>query len=663
MGGNPLRFGKSEWSSWERGIEREWLLTNGIGGFASSTITGGNSRRYHGLLVAALNPPVERHLILSQLHETLVTGGSEYTLHSFSTGGYVSRGFLHQQSFELDPLPVFTYSIGDVAVEKTVSLVYGENTAVIMYRLRTGTDGAVMKIAPLVNFRDYHGDSSRHWMVMRQKAGSDHTEINPYDLGLDIFIGCPGSRYEAADDCWFEGMYYDVEQERGLRAYEDHYIPGFFHVEAGPASDVSFFVVCMVLDRKAGAEGAKYMDSSFGKLAVEAEKARITGLTEGCRDDFQRMLTRSADHFIVYRRSTDTKTILAGYPWFTDWGRDTMISLSGLTLATGRYSDAAEILSAFSRYIKYGLVPNMFPDVGEEPGYNTVDAALWYFEAVYRYVEASGDMELVRSKLYGAMLQIFEAYRDGTLHEIHMEDDGLISAGNAGTQLTWMDARIDDTVFTPRHGKAVEINALWYNALKILELISSRLGREADEFGSLADKVRDSFAAVFWNEKEKCLYDVVNDGHKDDSIRPNQIFAVGLSFPVIEGSMARCVVEKVWKELYTAYGLRSLSQKSQAYKGRCTGDRYARDSAYHQGTVWTWPIGYFISAFSKTLGKEPAYADMPREFLKPFMDHMHHACLGSISEIFDGDEPLTPRGCCAQAWSVAEVLRAYMEVL
>jgi predicted glycogen debranching enzyme len=278
-------------------------------------------------------------------------------------------------------------------------------------------------------------------------------------------------------------------------------------------------------------------------------------------------------------------------------------------------------------------------------------------------VEASGDMELVRSKLYGAMLQIFEAYRDGTLHEIHMEDDGLISAGNAGTQLTWMDARIDDTVFTPRHGKAVEINALWYNALKILELISSRLGREADEFGSLADKVRDSFAAVFWNEKEKCLYDVVNDGHKDDSIRPNQIFAVGLSFPVIEGSMARCVVEKVWKELYTAYGLRSLSQKSQAYKGRCTGDRYARDSAYHQGTVWTWPIGYFISAFSKTLGKEPAYADMPREFLKPFMDHMHHACLGSISEIFDGDEPLTPRGCCAQAWSVAEVLRAYMEVL
>ncbi len=673
-----MRFGKSEWSSWERGIEREWLLTNGIGGFASSTIIGGNARRYHGLLIASLNPPVERHLILSQLHETLVTDGSEYPLHSFSTGGYVNCGYLNQQSFELDPLPTFTYNIGDVIIEKTVSLVYGENTAVIMYRMRTGTDGAVMKIAPLVNFRDYHGDSSRFVMDMRQEAGCDYTMINPYELGLDIFIGCPGSRYEAAYNCWFEGMYYNVEQERGLRAYEDHYIPGVFNIEAGPAADVSFFVVCTVLDRKlsapvkAGEDGAagesyaarirRYMDHSYGRLAVEAEKARISKLTEGCGDEFRRMLTRSADHFIVHRRSTNSKTILAGYPWFTDWGRDTMISLSGLTLVTGRYQDAADILCAFSRYIKYGLVPNMFPDVGEEPGYNTVDAALWFFDAVYRYAEAAGDMELVRSHLYEPMIQIYEAYRKGTLHDIHMEDDCLISAGNAGTQLTWMDARVEDVVFTPRHGKAVEINALWYNALRILEQISSRLGYDAAEYTDLADRVRNSFERVFWNEEGKCLYDVVNNDQKDDSVRPNQIFAVGLSFPVVGGQMARCVVEKVWKELYTAYGLRSLSRKSPGYKGHCTGDRYARDSAYHQGTVWAWPIGHFITAFSRTFGKEPGYADLPRKLLEPFRDHLYHACLGSISEIFDGDEPLTPRGCCAQAWSVAEVLRAYVEV-
>ncbi len=687
-----MRFGKSEWSSWERGIEREWLLTNGIGGFASSTITGGNSRRYHGLLVAALNPPVERHLILSQLHETLLINGNEYALHSFSTGGYVNKGFLNQQSFEQDPLPSYTYNIGDVRVEKTVALVYGENTAVIMYRLRTGRSRIRMKISPLVNFRDYHGDSSRYHMNMQQKSGSDHTFIKPYELGLDILIGCPGSKYEEAYDCWFEGMYYDVEQDRGLRAYEDHYIPGTFNIEAGPDSDTGFFVVCTILDRKSANEGAattrevkagpaskeevdlaggdsykmliaRYMDHSYGKFAIEAEKVRINKLTEGCRDEFHRLLTRSADHFIVYRRSTRSRTILAGYPWFTDWGRDSMISLSGLTLATGRYEDAADILSTFSKYIKHGLVPNMFPDEGGEPGYNTVDAALWYFEAVYRYVEKTGDIELVRSGLYDSMLQIYEAYRKGTLHDIHMEDDFLISAGNADTQLTWMDAKAGNTVFTPRQGKAVEINALWFNALKILELISARLGREADEYGILADKVKSSFVKAFWNEDGKYLYDVVNEGQKDDSVRPNQIFAVGLSFPVIDGRMAEYVVEKVWRELYTAYGLRSLSQRSEGYKGRCTGDRYERDSAYHQGTVWTWPVGYFITAFSRTFGKKTGYADMAKAFLRPFRDHLYHACLGSISEIFDGDEPLTPRGCCAQAWSVAEVLRAYVEVL
>ncbi len=672
--GGSVRFGKSEWSSWDRGIEREWLLTNGIGGSASSTIIGGNSRRYHGLLIAALEPPVKRHLILSQLHETISISGREYALQSFSTGSYIRKGFLNQQSFELDPLPQFTYSIGDVLVEKTVSMVYGENTVVVMYRLRTGTEALTMKIAPLVNFRDYHGDSSRYHMRFSQKACGDHTLIKPYELGLDILIGCPGGKYEAANDCWFEGMYYAVEQERGLQAYEDHYIPGEFCFEAGPERDVSFFIVCTVIGsiQENQANGtdydryselcAKYLQYSYGKSSIEAEKLRLQKLTEGCRNEFHRSLTISADQFIAYRRSTGSKTILAGYPWFTDWGRDAMISLSGLTLSTGRYKDAADILSTFSEYIKYGLIPNMFPDRGGDPGYNTVDAALWYFDAVYRYVQKTGDIELVRDRLYASMLQIFNAYRNGTLHDIHMDDDFLISAGNKDTQLTWMDAKTGDTVFTPRHGKAVEINALWYNALKIMEEISFKLGYDAQEYGTLANNVKKSFARVFWYEDEKYLYDVVNESYKDDSVRPNQIFAAGLTYPVIDGTMARCVVEKVWRELYTAYGLRSLSPHSNSYKGQCTGDRYTRDSAYHQGTVWTWPIGHFITAFSRTFGKVPEYADMPTLFLKPFEDHLCHACLGSISEIFDGDEPLFPRGCCAQAWSVAEVLRAYSEI-
>ena len=663
-----MRFGKSEWCSWDRGIEREWLLTNGIGGFASSTIIGGNARRYHGLLVASLNPPVERHLILSQLHEMISISGREYPLHSFSTGGYINKGYLNQQSFQLDSLPSYTYSVGDVMVEKTVSLVYGENTVLVMYRLRTATEKVTIKIAPLVNFRDYHSDSSKHHMVFSQKAGSSHTLIKPYEHSLDILLGCPGSKYEAARDRYFEGMYYDIEQERGLRAYEDHYIPGVFSIEAQPDSDISFFVVCTVID---GAKGSKcnsgshedtygkYLEPDYGRMSIEAERARLQKLTEGCKDEFHRGLVRSADHFIVNRRSTNSRTIMAGYPWFTDWGRDAMISLRGLTLATGRYEDAANILSTFSEYIKYGLVPNMFPDEGGEPGYNTVDAALWYFEAVYRYVEETGDLELVKSGLYDSMLQIYNAYRNGTLHNIHMESDCLIIAGNVDTQLTWMDAKVGNTVFTPRHGKAVEINALWYNALKIIEMISSKLGFDSDEFASLASDVKSNFVKVFWNEEGKYLYDVVNEGYKDDSVRPNQIFAAGLTYPVIEGAKARWVVEKVWKELYTAYGLRSLSPHSDRYMNYYVGDRYQRDSAYHQGTVWTWPIGYFVTAFSRTFGKEEKYTDMPKEFLEPFRDHITHACLGSISEIFDGDEPLAPRGCCAQAWSVAEVLWTY----
>ncbi|HOJ79722.1 MAG TPA: amylo-alpha-1,6-glucosidase [Clostridiales bacterium] len=660
-----MRFGKSEWSSFDRGIEREWLLTNGIGGFSSSTVIGASSRRYHGLLVASLEPPVERHLVLSQLHETVTLNGQEFSLSSFSTGNYINTGYLFQASFELDPLPVFTYAIADVLIEKTVSLVYGENTAVVCYRIITGNDDAEIKVAPLVNFRDYHGDSSKHHMKFNQTYGNDHTVIRPYDLDLRILVGCAGSSYEALDDCWFEGMYYPVESERGLNAFEDHYIPGVFRITAKAGSDTCFYFICTVcqdgpdvLASRAWNAGG-YMDPQYGKSAVEAEIKRIGSLTAGCSDDFHRALVRSADHFIVHRRSTNSKTIIAGYPWFTDWGRDTMISLPGLTLPTGRYEDAADILAAFSRYVRHGLVPNMFPDRGGEPVYNTVDAALWYFEAICKYVEETGDTALVKDILYDSMLQIIDSYIDGTLYGIHMDEDMLIAAGSGDTQLTWMDAKAGDTVFTPRHGKAVEINALWYNALRVMENISGSFGYDAGRYGRIADRVKESFTRVFWYEEGKYLYDVVG-GTRDKRVRPNQILAVSLSYPVIDGEMARQVVAKVWKELYTAYGLRTLSRDSEDYRGRYLGDMYQRDSAYHQGTVWPWLIGHFITAFARTLGRDPVYADMPAKFIRPFIDHMRHACIESISEIFDGDEPHMPRGCFAQAWSVAEVLRAYV---
>lgn len=715
-----MRFGKSEWSSFDRGIEREWLLTNGIGGFASSSIIGANSRRYHGLLVASLEPPVERHLILSQLHETVVINGEETSLSSFSTGSYINTGYLFQASFELEPLPVFTYSFRDILIEKTVALVYGENTAVINYRIRTGSDDVEVKVAPLVNFRDYHGDSSKHYMGFTQKPGRGHTVIQPNGTDIRILIGCSSSgcssngsnrnssgsggsssgnvgnnssisnsnnsisiRYEAVDGCWFEGMYYPVERERGLHAFEDHYIPGIFTIGANAGSDTSFCFVCTVgredsgssagqtegtfgqerwyTDGHAGWRAGRYLEAGYGREAIEAEKKRIGSLTAGCRDDFHRALARSADHFIVYRRSTGSKTIIAGYPWFTDWGRDTMISLPGLTLATGRYDDAADILVTYSRYVRQGLVPNMFPDGGGEPAYNTVDAALWYFEAIFAYLKKTGNTDLIKTRLYDSMLQIIDSYINGTLHGIRMDEDMLITAGNENTQLTWMDAKAGDTVFTPRHGKAVEINALWYNALKVMEHVSEMLGYDPGRYGRIADGVKNSFSRAFWYEEGGYLYDVVNGETRDRRVRPNQVLAVSLSHPVIDGPMARQVVEKVWKELYTAYGLRTLSRGSEEYRGRYAGDVFQRDSAYHQGTVWPWLIGHFITAFSRAFGSEPVYADMPAKFIEPFIDHLRHACLGNISEIFDGDEPLIPRGCIAQAWSVAEVLRAYTE--
>ncbi len=647
-----MRFGKAEWSGHERGLEREWLLTNGIGGFSSGTVTGANSRRYHGLLVAAMKPPVQRHLVLSQLHETIIAGEDEYKIHSFSTGDFVMQGFRHQRSFELDPLPVFSWSAGDITVEKTITMVFGKNEVVIVYRIRSGSEDIKLHIAPLVNFRDYHGNSDKNHMRFSQQAGEDSTCIRPYDEDTYIRLICPGSCYIPQECCMFENMFYAVEYERGLHAYEDHYIPGGFSIDVQARSEKVFTFICTVEND---------VGETDGLVLIEAEKARLAALVEkaGCTDAFSGALTRAADQFIAYRQSTGTKTILAGYPWFTDWGRDAMISLCGLALSTCRYDDAAQILTAYSDHIRYGLLPNMFPDGGEEPGYNTVDAALWYFDAVYNYSEYSGDSVLVKKKFFEAMVSIYKAYKNGTLHKIKMEEDGLISAGDENTQLTWMDAKVDCVVFTPRHGKAVEINALWYNALRILETFARKFGADAAEYTELANRVRESFIKTFWFDEGKYLFDVVNGMQCDKHVRPNQIFAVSLSFPVLTGRKAKYVVEKVWRELYTAYGLRSLSPRSADYRGQYMGDRFARDSAYHQGTVWAWLIGHFIDAFSRTYGKDPVYRDMAASFLEPFKDHLQHACLGSISEIFDGDEPLAPRGCFAQAWSVAEVLRTW----
>lgn len=649
-----MYFGKSSWRTYEQGIQKEWLLTNGIGGFASSTIIGANTRRYHGLLVASLKAPVSRHLILSKIDESISFDGETHNLFTYEVPGLVMKGFHYLERFSKEPLPLYVYRVKDVFIEKKICMVYGENTSVVVYKIKNGASKAVLRLTPLVNFRDYHFNSKREHMNFNKHVKGQAMTVRPTYYDLDINLFSSEGKAKPIDDGWFYNMDYAIERERGLASTEDHFIPGYFDVELKPLEEKVVTVTASIEKNIKLRDGLEVISKEENRLKKLLSKA-------GYKDELARDLVLAADNFIVHRESTNAKTIIAGYPWFTDWGRDTMIALPGLTLTTGRHEDAKEILYTFSKYVKDGLIPNMFPDGGNEPPYNSVDAPLWYFEAVNKYVKYTGDFEFVRKNLYEGLKQIINSYSEGTHFSIRMDDDYLISAGDEHTQLTWMDAKVGDWVVTPRHGKAVEINALWYNSLKIMSDLSKHFRQDGKEYKELAEKVRQSFIEKYWNEDKQCLYDCITNGMKDDKVRPNQIMAASLSYPVIEGDMAKKVVNTVERELYTAYGLRSLSPKSQEYVGIYMGDQYKRDGAYHQGTVWTWPLGQFITAYLKVHNYSDEAKEMSMRFIEPFKDHLKDACLGNISEIYDGDEPLIPRGCFAQAWSVAEILRAYVE--
>jgi len=651
-----MEFGNSYWYSYEQGSEREWIITNGIGGYASGSLICSNSRRYHGLLIAALKPPTSRHLLLSNLLEDLIfEDGTSISLSSFKTAdGYINQGFTYLQRVQYDYLPEFIYSYKDIFIKKKVAMKQGQNTTVVNYEVRNGSDAAVFKLSPLVNYRDHHYNSRSSYLNFRTEAEQNKLTIYPAGSDIRLQLGINSGRFQQLENCYFYNMLYTVEQQRGLDSCEDHFMPGSFNIELKPyeCKTVSFIVSTENYD----------VSKIDADEVIESEEKRYNGLIDkkGYKNELVRRLVLAADNFIVYRNSTKSKTVIAGYPWFTDWGRDTMIAFSGLTLATGRYDDAKNILYTFSKYVDYGLLPNVFPDDGEKPAYNSVDAALWYFEAVNNYLEYTQDFSFVQKKIYGCLKKICSGFINGTIFDIKMTDDGLVTAGNEHTQLTWMDAKAGDWVVTPRHGMAVEINALWYNALMIMSKLAKRFN-DKDIYTEPAKKCKESFDKFFWNEKDCCLYDVVNASGSDASIRPNQIMAVGLSYPVIEGDKAKSVVEKVWKELYTPYGLRTLSQNDPQYRGVYYGDILSRDGAYHQGTVWTWPLGRFVKAYVKVNGLTEQARKNALDFIKPFSDHLKDGGLGSISEIFDGNAPHYPRGCFAQAWSVAEILRAAVE--
>jgi predicted glycogen debranching enzyme len=648
-----LSFGKSELGP-EIGPTREWLLTNGLGGFASSTIIGLNTRRYHGLLVASLHPPVDRRLLVAKLDEDLFIEGARYALgtNQVHDGYYAQEGYRLLQRFQRQPFPAYTYQIGDLFVIKQIFMVYGHNTTVIHYRIvNESRRPATLHIFPLVNCRDFHDAILENGWPFDQRVQDRQVEIEPFSGAPHIFLASDRGRYTRAP-AWYRGMYYRVERERGLPSHEDHFMPGHFIVQCDASEDLTMIVSAEPIPPVSYEE--------MEKEALERQSGLLS--VAGCQDEFARQLVLAADDFLVWRESTGKRTIIAGYPWFNDWGRDAMIALPGLTLCTGRHAEAREILATFAAYARDGLIPNMFQDAGGEPFYNTVDAPLWLFYAVQKLLQYTSDYAFVKDRLYPTMKEIVEHYRRGTHFQIRMAGDHLVEAGGPGLQLTWMDAKVGDWVVTPRDGKPVEVNALWYNALMFMGELSAALG-EPELYGRLAEQAQASFCAVFWNEAARCLYDVVDGEHRDARLRPNQILAVSLPYSPLSRAQARAVVQKVWQHLYTAYGLRSLSPSDPEFKGRYLGNQLERDAAYHQGTVWSWLIGHFITAYRRVNDRSPASLETAYQMLAPFRDHLRDHGVGSVSEVFDGEQPFTPRGCFAQAWGVAEVLRCWTEEL
>ena len=627
----------------------EWLETNGLGGFASSTVIGMNTRRYHGLLTAALHPPVGRTVLLSKLEETLVIGGERFELSVNRYPGAVHpTGYRYLSEFRLDPWPTFVFSAGGVTIEKSVFLVNGENTVVVEYEvLSKGAEPLRLEVRPLIAFRDYHSTTHRNDSLDQAvDFAAGLASIQPYGNLPRLYLAHDAERAEATGS-WYENFEYDRERERGLDFREDLFNPLLldFSLDRSPRATV----IASTMQRAAS--------EAPGLRTGELDRRRNIDAMAPVDEPLVKKLTAAADQFIATRG--EGKTIIAGYHWFSDWGRDTMIALPGLTLVTGRFEVARDILLAFAGSVSQGMLPNRFPDAGEAPEYNTVDATLWFFEAVRAYLAYTDDFEFVRLRLLPTLRDIVDWHCRGTRYGIALDVDGLLRCGEPGVQLTWMDAKIGDWVVTPRTGKPVEIQALWYNALRVAAALERRAGatREADALDELAGRAQASFLAQFWNAAEECLYDVVDEGMRDGAIRPNQILAVSLHHQMLPAGQARQVVEAARRDLLTPAGLRSLSPRDSRYRGRYEGGVLERDSAYHQGTVWPWLLGPFLTAYCKTHSDRA----MAREWLEGCGALLEQACLGQIAEIADGDAPHSARGCVAQAWSVAELLRAAVE--
>ncbi|MGF1489762.1 MAG: amylo-alpha-1,6-glucosidase [Prochloraceae cyanobacterium] len=663
-----LNFGREICGNLTTAEKREWLVTNGIGGYACGTVAGILTRTYHGLLVAALNPPVNRTLLLTKLNETIHYDDRSYHLYSdrWADGSIEPQGHIYLENFRLDgTIPVWQFACADLLLEKRIWMQQGENTTYIRYTCLRGSMPLNLAIAALVNYRQYHGNTHHNnWQMAVESIDPDGIRIEAFPEATNLYLFATSDRSKdnfnwEINPIWQENFSLAVEKYRGLDHLDDNLRVATINFTVEPGESLTIV---------ASTKKDPQLNSQKTLKSQQDRDRQILDLWHSSKNlpknkipDWIDRLVLAANQFIVDRPSlefSDGKTIIAGYPWFTDWGRDTMISLPGLTIATGRVEIARKIIETFAKYIDRGMLPNVFPDAGTIPGYNTVDATLWYFEAIRAYYQATSDRQFL-AQLFPLLTEIIDWHVKGTRYNIHLDKDGLIYAGNSEIQLTWMDAKVDNWVVTPRTGKAIEINALWYNALVCTIDFAKILGKNPEPYQQMAAKTKTAFQR-FWSDRAGYCYDVLDSPTGDDlSLRPNQILALSLpqfGSALLDRDRQRSVIDKVARNLLTSYGLRSLDPNDPNYIPSYGGDRLQRDGAYHQGTSWGWLIGHFVQAHLKVY-QNPVLA---RSFLEPMANHIQDGCIGNISEIFDGDPPFKPRGCFAQAWSVAEVLRAWL---
>ncbi len=659
-----ILFGREICGDYETAVKREWLITNGIGGYASGTIPNVLTRRYHGLLMAALQPPLGRTLLIAKLDEEVEydgiypNSGRITPLHTnaWASGNIEPNGYAQLNQFHLEgTTPVWTFAIANALLEKRIWMQQGENTTYVNYKLTQATGPLTFEIKALVNYRNYHETTIVNEWQPEATAVSDGLQIRMFEDATPYYIRSQKAIFEVRND-WHEDFHLQCEEHRGQAdIQEDHFYTAKITATLNKGESLT---IVLSTEEEAGLDGEKALSER-----QTYERELIDKL--GGDDPIAQQLALAADQFIVHRQTKQQpngRSILSGYHWFSDWGRDTMAALPGLTLATGRPQVAADIIRTYAQFVNQGMIPNRFPDEREWPEYNTVDASLWYIEAIRHYVDLTDDATLLK-EIFPTLQKIIQWYTRGTRYNIHMdEEDGLLYAGEAGFQLTWMDAKIDYWVVTHRIGKPVEVNALWYNALHTMADFAKKLGENADDYSQLAEKVAVGYGR-FWNEEFGYCYDVIDgpDGDPngcDSRLRPNQLLAISLSNPLLTEQQQQYIVDACARHLLTPHGLRSLSPDDDEYVGSYSGDAKKRDGAYHQGTVWAWWIGPFVEAHLRV------YNDRVQacSFLQPLCHHLSNYGIGTISEIFDGDPPFTPRGCIAQAWSVAELLRVWQLV-